>query len=136
VNIEIVNPSSSLRVYYKARNLTSDLDVVFNIWDDTGAIFVSNASAQEEVGDRGVYYLDITTPSTSTYLLVKSSLASGDDIASSVYAVGAPSKKAFYVHATYRTGLQLPYEVFDINAVREDTGNSSQKLLVVSTTPM
>lgn len=123
MNIEFVNPSSSLRVYYKARNLASDQDVVFNIWDDTGVSLVSNASALGEIGNRGVYYLDITTPSTSAYLLVKSSLVSGEDIASSVYAVGAPSKKAFYIHATYQTGLQLPYEIFDINTVREDTGN-------------
>ena len=119
MDIQSINLNSPLRVYYKTRNLTSGQDVVFSIWTSGGLPIVENVAADGEIGDRGVYYLDITTPDENTYLLVKGSLASGEDVATSVYAVGSPSRKAFYVDPRYQTGKSIRYTIFDINAAKE-----------------
>ena len=75
MDIQFVDLNSPLRIYYKARNLASGQDVVFNVWTAAGVPITINAAADGEIGSRGVYYLDITTPNENVYILVKASLA-------------------------------------------------------------
>lgn len=126
MDIESVGINTSLRLYYKANNLQSGQDVVFNIWDSDGTALHVNTPADGEIGSRGIYYLDITTPNSEVYLLVKGSLSSGSNPGVSIYSVGQPLQKLFYVHGSFSTGQVLPYRIFDINADEESSGDLTE----------
>lgn len=123
MDILSVSLNAPLRVYYKANNLESGLNVVFNIWDANGALLQSNVSADGEIGSRGVYFLDITTPSYDTYLLVKVSTNSDNGTIATVYRVGIPPvQKLFYVDGGFKTSKVHEYRIFDFSASTEQSG--------------
>jgi len=107
-----VNQSDTVRFFYKTDNLASGQNVIFNIWDGTGGVIVSNALPDAEVGTEGVYYIDVVAPDANTYLLT---IASNDGLSpeSQVVKVGNPSLKAWYVQGAFEGGRQIAYEIYD-----------------------
>jgi hypothetical protein len=104
--------NSALRIFYAADDLTTGLSVVFSVWDDSGASLNSNQPALAEVGNEGIYYLDITTPATDKYLLIIGS-NSGVNPKAEIVKIGTPNAKAFYVHGSFKEGSEIGYEIFD-----------------------
>ena len=121
MDIESISLNSNLRLYYKAQDLRSGQDVVFNIWDNEG-VQLHSVAADGEIGSRGIYYLDITTPNYNTHILVKGSLSDGSDAGLSVYTVGFPNQKLFYTHGALQIRQTIEYTIFDINAEIQDSG--------------
>ena len=126
MDIQSVGINESLRLYYKANNLKTAQNVVFNIWNSSGTVLFSDIPADGEIGGRGVYYLDITTPNYEDYLLVKASLTTGVDSSVSIYSIGRPLQKLFYVDGSLRTGRTISYRIFDINADSEAAANLTE----------
>ncbi len=122
MSIKLVNKSTVVRIYYKSDDLISDRNVIFNIWDDTGAQLESNTVADGEIGDKGIYYLDITTPDKDIYLLAKASVE-GESTAPYVMRVGNPDQKVFYVDPKYRTRIVQPYEIYTLSGSVLQSGN-------------
>ena len=123
MSIKLVNKNTVVRVYYKSDDLVSGKSVVFNIWDDTGTQLESNTPADGEIGSKGIYYLDITTPDKDIYLLAKASLEGQASPAPYVLRVGNPDQKVFYVDPKYRTGIVQPYEIYTLSGSVLQSGN-------------
>jgi hypothetical protein len=123
VSIKLVSQNTVVRIYYKSDNLASGDNVVFNIWDDTGTQLSSNTPADGEIGNKGIYYLDITTPNKDVYLLAKASLENKSSPAPYVLRVGNPDQKVFYVDPKYRTGNVQPYEIYTLSGAILQSGN-------------
>lgn len=108
-----VNNNETIKIYYKADDLASGLDVFFDIWDEAGTQLVSNL-ASTEIGTDGVYYTEQTAPSSAGYLLIIGT--DGTLPKAQVIQVSNPSsKKAFYVHGYFKEDQELDYDVYDAN---------------------
>lgn len=115
MSIKLVSKNTVVRIYYKSDDLVSGKNVIFNIWDDTGTQIETNTVADGEIGDKGIYYLDVITPNKDIYLLAKASLEDQSSPAPYVLRVGNPDQKVFYVDPKYRTRIIHPYEIYTLS---------------------
>jgi|APSaa5957512535_1039671.scaffolds.fasta_scaffold145599_1 hypothetical protein len=113
--------NSALRIFYAADNLITGLSVTFNIWNDSGVPLNSNQPALSEVGSEGIYYLDITTPSTDQHLLIIGS-NSGVAPKAEIVKIGSPNSKAFYVHGSFTENITIGFDIYDSSNSIVSTG--------------
>ena len=65
---EVVGRNTTVRVYYyQPNNVVSGLDIVFDVWEETGIALYSSVPATE-LDSRGLYYADILTPNADVYI--------------------------------------------------------------------
>lgn len=127
--MKCVAKNTAINIYYQANNLETGLDVVFNIWNDSGDVLAFQESANSEIDTCGVYYYDFTTPNEDAYLLVKCSISGGGYPQSYVIKVGSPAvEKTFYASNNFETGLSIPYEIFNSDNNVLDSGNLTEAL--------
>lgn len=123
-DVELVG-EKVVRFHYKAFNLQSDQNVVFDVWDQNGVV-LGAALPAIEIDSKGVYYLDFATPLTDLYLLAKGRLAIGTKEAAIVETCGNPSETVFWADEQFRTGLITPYEIYDADGTIEQSGNLTE----------
>lgn len=118
--MKCVDVSQTLRLFYKANQVASGQNVLFNIWDDSGNLLVSSAVGTE-IGTEGVYYYEYTTPATDLYLLILASNA-GNSPKPDILKVGTPSEKVFYVQGGFKSGREIGYDIYGDDGVTQQTG--------------
>jgi hypothetical protein len=122
-----VSISESFKIYYKADDLETGLDVSFRIWNDEGTQLSAGSSGQE-IGTDGVYYVEYVAPGTPGYLLVIGS--DGSVPKPEIIRVGTPATpKAFYVHGYFKENQTLDYDIYDANG---DSVKSGQLTSIVA----
>jgi len=113
--------NSPLRLFYQADGLASGQSVIFDIWDDAGNQLYDDIPATE-IGAEGVYYLDITTPSSDLYLLAVGSnnhfYPQGE-----VVKVGSPNLKIWYIHGAFRSDQTIAYSIYNETGTNIQAGN-------------
>jgi hypothetical protein len=121
--MKYVDQGQALRLFYKTDQLTTGQSVTFNIWNDSGTKLYDEAAS--EISTEGVYYYDLTAPSSDLYLLVIGA-NNGTDPEAQVIKVGNPAEKAFYVHGTFRTEQTIAYEIYNASATILSSGNLTE----------
>ena len=121
--MKITDTNSFLRIFYKTDKLISGLDVTFNIWNENGIKLYDNEPAISEVGTEGVYYFELTTPLTDSYLLIIGSTSVGEFPKPQIIKVGNPDQKLFYVHGEFTANKSISYEIHDENGDVLSSGN-------------
>lgn len=125
-SIQTVAKNSTIRIYYKSHDLSSGLDIVFNVWDDLGTQLVTNQAATGEIGSRGLYYFDYLTPNSNTHLLVKASLPNSTFATPAVYKVGTPSQRLYFVDPKFQTSQTWAYKIYDLSGSILKSGNLNE----------
>jgi hypothetical protein len=111
---------------YKSFNLTSGLDVRFDFYNELGTALLLNAYGAEEIDSQGVYRFDFATDSSDFYLLAIGYTADGRDKVPYMEKCGLPTETAFYTHKNFTTGLTLPYDIYDLDGVSQQSGNLTE----------
>lgn len=107
------NKNQVFNVCYSVSDRSSGLTVVFDIWDESGALLDTGIGG-DEIDAKGIYNLSYKAPNTDTYLLIKGQdLQKNHKAASFVIQVGSPVKKFWYVSKKNEEGLTINYEVYD-----------------------
>ena len=119
-----VGKSNLIKIYYKADDLETGLSIVYNIWDDQGNTLATNTPATAEVGTRGIYYLEFTTPSSDVYVFVKAGLSNNTKNVPIILRVGSPVvQKLFFVDPAFVASKVISYQIFDISVIVAASGN-------------
>ena len=119
ISIITKEKNSNCRIFYKDARLRSGRNIVFNIWDDNGSIFLSNQSGVQ-IDNSGVYYCDFVSPNVDSYLL-----ATGTDFQDPqgmVLKIGNPAEKFFYLRGDLQENVNVTYEIYDTLAVVLNSG--------------
>jgi hypothetical protein len=126
--IQTLEKDTNVRLYYKSNNTASGLDVVFNLWDFDSNPILTNAPAAGEIGTKGLYHINFTTPNTDTYLVGTGEVLGGklSEKKPIVLKVGVPEQQLFFVDAEYATGRTVPYQIYTIAGAVADSGNLSE----------
>lgn len=114
MEINVIPQNSDFRFFYKHPTLGTNADIDFSIWDSNGNIIVTADPPTLEILNTGVYYYDVTTPSTDGYWMLLGT--EGSNPKGTILKIGAPSSKlAFYLRGDLTNAAQTDYEIFDIS---------------------